>query len=199
MLNHATTHSRDRCHHLKTTIIHTTKKLEKQIKKLICTEDISDDSLLGKWNAALFHVHLKKCWLVSNGLTKYNVILTDINANKVNDIDIIFKSTFYNQLIYDGIILDSKKAEEIIGDLIFRPTDNDRSATAFQNQRIQDFEWWKYDFDSLKEMPIREINNRMNTTPIHIGKSKKMSDYTTSVEEMKKTVFISNLSDHHYT
>lgn len=184
-----THHTRNVVHHLKTTTIHTTKKLEKQIKKRIQPGDSHSTSLLGKWNANLFYVNRKKCWLVSNGLTKYTVILTDMNAKKLLNAEDIFKNTFHDQLIYDGVLIEFEEVENLIGEIMFKPTDNDRVTGGFQNQRIQEFEWWQYEYDSLADMPIRDINNRMNTTPIHIGPSKRMSDYTTSVEEIKKTVY----------
>ena len=37
-------------------------------------------------------------------------------------------------------------------------------------------------------MPIKDLANRMNTIPIHIGKSKNMSDFTNSVVEIKKVL-----------
>lgn len=35
-------------------------------------------------------------------------------------------------------------------------------------------------------MPIKDLVNRLNTSPIHIGKGRKVSDYTDAIEEMKK-------------
>ncbi|MDW5290795.1 DUF6933 domain-containing protein [Formosa sp. PL04] len=172
------------------TKIHTTKKLEKLVKKLITTDQETDCGILGKWNATVFYVDRKKCWLISNGLTKYNVILTDIKSSDLNTIDQIFKDALFGQLIYDGILTDFETINLIIGGLVFLPTDNDRSTTGFQNQRLFELDWWKNDFDSLENMPIRDLTNRMNTSPIHIGKEKKMSDFTDSVEEMKKLLTV---------
>tara|TARA_R110002051_G_scaffold198878_1_gene265967 strand:+ start:2538 stop:3065 length:528 start_codon:yes stop_codon:yes gene_type:complete len=171
---------------LKRTKIHTTKKLEKLIKKIITTEKKTESGILGKWNATVFYVDRKKCWLISNGLTKYNVILTDIKISDLKNIEQIFKNALYSQLIYDGIIVEFENLNIIIGELDFLPTDNDRSTTGFQNQRLEQIEWWKYDLGNLENMPIKDLSNRMNTVPIHIGKERKMSDYTNSVEEMKK-------------
>jgi len=171
---------------LRRTKIHTTKKLEKLIKKLITTEQKTDSGILGKWNATVFYVDRKKCWLITNGLTKYNVILTDIKASDLNKIEQIFKDAFFGQLIYDGIIMSFENLNSIIGELDFLPTDNDRSTTGFQNQRLEQVDWWKYEFGSLENMPIKDLTNRMNTSPIHIGKGRKMSDFTDSIKEMKK-------------
>ena len=173
-------------HHLRKTIIHTSKKLEKLIKKLITTDKNTDCGILGKWNATVFYVDRKKCWLITNGLTKYNVILTDIKASDLSKIEQVFKNALFGQLIYDGIITDFENLNSIIGGLDFLPTDNDRSTTGIQNQLLEQLDWWKYDFGSLENMPIKDLTNRMNTSPIHIGKGKKRSDYTDSIREIKK-------------
>jgi hypothetical protein len=95
------------------TKIHTTKKLEKLIKRLITTDKENDSGILGKWNATVFYVYRKKCWLISNGLTKYNVILTDIKASDLNRIEQIFKDSLFAQLIYDGIIIEFENLNTI--------------------------------------------------------------------------------------
>lgn len=168
------------------TPIHTSKKLEKLVKKLIQTNLNNECGKLGKWNATVFYADRKKCWLISNARTQYLVVLTDIKTADLNNIEKIFKNAFYGQLIYDGILMDFKKLDTMIGGLDFLPTDNDRKTTGFQNHRLQDLDWWKYEFGNLENMPIKDITNRMNTTPIHIGESRKMSDFTNSIKEMKK-------------
>lgn len=167
------------------TKIHTTKKLEKLIKKLISNENNTESGVLGKWNATLFFVARKKCWLLTNGHTKYNVILPDIKSSDLNDIGNIFKECFYSQLVYDGIIISFEKLESIIGELVFMASDNDRSTTGFQNQRLADLDCWKDEFRTLENMPLIDLANRMNTSPIHIGNGSR-SDYTSSIEELKK-------------
>ena len=171
---------------MKTTNIHTTKKLEKLVKKLMSSDQESNHGILGKWKATIFHVNRKKCWLITNGLTKYNVILTDIKASDFKNIEQIFKEALWDQLNFDGIPMDFETLNASIGKLNFLPTDNDRSTTGFQNQRIEELDWWKYEFETLENMPIKDLTNRINTSPIHLGKGGKMSDYTDSVEAMKK-------------
>ena len=72
------------------TPIYTTKKLEKLIKKLIIINKIDEFGILGKWNATMFYVNSKKCWLISNALTQYNVILTDVKSADLGSIGTIF-------------------------------------------------------------------------------------------------------------
>ena len=171
---------------MRKTKIHTTKKLEKLIKKLIVADKNPDSGILGKWNATVFYVDRKKCWLLTNGLTKYNVILTDIKSSELKNIERIFKDALFGQLIYDGIMTEFEHLNSIVGGLDFLPTDNDRSITGFQNQRLEQLDWWKYEFGSLENMPIKDLTNRINTSPIHIGNGRKMSDFTDSIKEMKK-------------
>lgn len=171
---------------MKQTKVHTTKKLERLIKKLILTDQNTECGILGNWNATVFYVDRKKCWLITNALTKYNVILTDIKSSDLSNIEQIFKDALFGQLIYDGIITDFKSLNLIIGGLDFLPTNNDRSTTAFQNHNLESLDWWKYEFGSLKNMPIKNLTNRLNTSPIHIGKGRKISDYTDPINEIKK-------------
>lgn len=168
------------------TPIHISKKLEKLIKKLIQSDFNGTCGLMGKWNATIFYVARKKCWLISNAKTQYVVILTDIKTADLKKIEALFKNAFYGQLVYDGIIIDFADLSAQIGKLDFLPTDNDRKTTGFQNHRLRDLDYWKYEFGSLENMPIKDLTHRMNTSPIHIGKGHKMSDYTNSIKEMKK-------------
>ncbi len=168
------------------TRIHTTKKLEPFFKKLISNDMNAETGILGKWNATIFFVERKKCLLFTNGLTKYNVILTEIKSSDLSNIEALFKSSFTSQLIYDGIIVDFDKLTMNIGQLAFLPTDNDRSTIGFQNRRLYELEDWKQEFGTLDNMPMTELASRMNSIPIHIGKSKRFSDFTSSTEEMKK-------------
>ena len=170
------------------TRVHTSRKLEKTIKKLITTHYDQPEGKFGKWNATIFHVNRKKCWLFTHGCSKYNVILTDITASDLKNIDHIFKEALYEQLVYDGIMLDYKTLDLFIGKVIFYPTDNDRSTTGFQNQNIQSLEYLKHEYASLENMPIKDLTHRLNTIPIHIGKSRKMSDFTYPKTEIAKLI-----------
>lgn len=172
------------------TTIHTSKKLEKLIQKLITVPTDVDHGPLGKWNATVFLVDRKKCWLFTNGLTKYNVILPNVKTSDITHIEEIFKNTFVNQLIYDGIIVDFEKLNTRIGQLHFLPTDNDRVTTGFMNQRVYELQIWKAEFRTIENMPMTDLANRMNGIPIHIGKSKRMADFTDAIKEMKKALSV---------
>ena len=167
------------------TPIYLSRKLEKSVKKLIVPEQVVQIGLLGKWNATLFYMDRKKCWLLSNSKTQYSVVLIDITSKKLLSISELFLKAFYAQLIHDGIKINLQTVNDIIGQLQFLPTDNDRKTTGFQNHRLYYLTLWKEQYGNLENMPIRELTGRMNGLPIHIGESKKMSDYTDSIAEIK--------------
>lgn len=174
---------------MSTTVIHVSKKLEKQVKKLIGSGEVDQPSPLGKWNAHLFYISRKKCWLVTNKKTQYHLLLTDITAKKLKDIDRIFTDVFYEQLVYDGIVVDHRQLSEWVGDLAFRPTDNDRRMNGFQNQRLFELEWKTMEYAHLDDMPIRDFNQKLNENIIHLDKDKKRSsDYTRATENMQKLI-----------
>lgn len=173
------------------TNIYTTKKLEKFVKKLIRTDEDPhnrSDSLLGDWNATLFYVDRKKCLLFTNKKTKYNVILSNIRASDLSSIGEIFKNAFYSQLVYDGIISTYDHIKSLTGRLIFRPTDNDRSTLGFQNHSLANWDWWRDKYVTLENMPMKELNGRINNVPIKLVKSYKTEDYTFASTEMKKLI-----------
>lgn len=170
------------------TTIYTTKKLERLVKHLITSDKTTEEGVLGKWNATVFYVDRKKCWLITNEPTKYNVTLTDVNAAVSRNIDVVFINALYQQFLFDRIEIGLGQMASIIGQLHFKPTNNDRSITGFQNHRLQELEGWKHEFGSLENMPMNELVHRMNTQPTPIGKGRKFADFTNPIREMKNTL-----------
>lgn len=168
------------------TSIHVSKKMEKSIKKSMTFTDNVEHGPLGKWNATLFYMDRKKCWLISNATTQYVFVLTGINSEKVKYITELFRNTLYTQLCYDGILIDSETIERLIGEIRFLPTDNDKRTTGFQNRRIYELSLWKEQYGFLVDMPIKELTHRMNNSLLHLTKTKRYSDYTDAAKEMKK-------------
>lgn len=168
------------------TPVYTSKKLEKTIKPFIAKQSLDEEeSVLGKWNATLFYVNRKKCWLVTNAKTRYNVLLTDLKAADIKNWNALFKDTLYSQLVYDGIIQSFETIDDCIGDTFFLPTDNDRPTTAFQNHRLEELEYWKERYESLEHMPVKKLNHNMNTSPFTFNQTMKRRQYTTAIDEMK--------------
>ena len=161
-----------------TTAIFTTKKLEKTISKHVSDKtQAKKNDYLGDWNANIFYAHKKKCWLLMNYKTKYVVVLNGIKASDIKNIDTIFKETFYNQLIYDGIIVDYKLIEKIIGKVQLFSTNNNRSATGSINDYLLHYKDWVSRSNSYDEMNFKKISGILNTlllnTILNFEKPKK--------------------------
>ncbi|WP_034924817.1 DUF6933 domain-containing protein [Gillisia sp. CAL575] len=147
------------------TQIYTTRKLEKLVHKYLSEENSNENNYLGKWSANIFYVNHKKCWILINKLTKYILVLSDIKQGDLNDISKIFTETFYSQLIYDGIIVEYDFIEKIVGKVELHKTDNDRSANGSLNNCLLYFDDWKHQYVNFENMPFRDLNGRLNSSP----------------------------------
>lgn len=102
------------------TRIYTTKKLEKLIQKYIKPkEQAGDPGILGKWNATVFYVNRGKNWLLFNPQTHYSVILENITAKALPNIQEKFREEFLLQLVVDGIDITQKQVDWPVEDLSF--------------------------------------------------------------------------------
>ena len=155
---------------MNTTAIYTSRKLEKQIKGFISENHSEENEYLGEWNATLFYVSHKKCWLFLNKLTNYRFIIPDVKKADVKNISNIFKENFHAQLAIDGINKDYKLIDKIIGDIALCETNNDRRQNGFINDCMFNINIWKEQFGSFENMPFRELNRRLNDVPIKLVK-----------------------------
>lgn len=169
------------------TSIYTSKKLEKLTGKLISKSPQADEEqgILGKWNANIFYVSRKKCWLVTNSRSRYSVILPDITASSLNKINDIFKNNLYSQIIYDGVFMDYSNLDNLIGRLQFHPTDNDRRTIGFQNTLFDILDYRKAEYGQLENIPLKRITHYINHTLFHWDKP-TMANSTNPVAELKK-------------
>ena len=145
------------------TSIFTTKKLEKTISKNITKELPINNNYLGDWNVNVFNVHRKKCWLLMNFKTKYVLVINGIKQSDIKNISTIFKENFYNQLIYDGIIVDYSLIEKIIGQVNLHSTNNNQSATGSMNDYLRHYKDWVSRCDSYDDVNFKDITSRLNT------------------------------------
>lgn len=91
--------------------------------------------------------------------------MPNIKKADLKNISLIFKKTFHEQLIYDGIKVDYRLIEKIIGKINLCETDNDKNANGTLNNILPYFEDWKYEFGNFENMPFRELNGRLNNQP----------------------------------
>ncbi len=166
------------------TSIYTTKKLEKLVKKKINKEAPEPNGRLGKWNGTVFYVNRRKCWLLTNALTLYNLIITDITAAELNEIERRIILEFHRQLNFDGFEVSLEIVYELIGEIKFYQTDNDRRMTGIQNQKILALEYLKSDYLSLDQMNMDILTHNFNKEPIQFGK--KQGNFIRGIYEMAK-------------
>ena len=144
------------------TPIFTTKKVEKTISKFITKETPQENNFFGDWNVNIFYAHRKKCWLLMNYKTKYVLVLNNIKQTDIKNITTIFKEQFYNQLIYDGIIINFDLLNKIIGEVKLHATNNNRSATGSMNDYLHYYKDWVSRYDNYDEINFKEITNKLN-------------------------------------
>lgn len=168
------------------TPIFTSKKLEKLTKKLIVTNELKNEEIceLGKWNATVFYVYRKKCWLVTNSHTRYSVILPNIQSSDLSKIDKIFKNKLHTQMTYDGVIFEPEEIDSLTGTLKFYSTDNDRRTIGFQNSLLSTLDYRREQYGLLENWPLIEITHYLNDTPFHWDKP-TMTSTTYPVTELK--------------
>jgi IS30 family transposase len=92
-------------------------------------------------------------------------------------------------LIYDGIIVDYKIIEKMLGEIILCETNNDRSVNGSLNNILLYFEEWKYDYGNFDNMPFRELNNRLNHLP------NKMLNWQLPQEKMNELMKAYNIDN----
>jgi len=155
------------------TSMYVSRKLEKIIKKFISNDVSQEENLLGMWNAHVFYVSRKKCWMIIHKTTRYVVVIADVKQIDVKNFTTVFTETLYSQLVYEEIRVDYSKLQTLIGEIKLNKTDNDRSANGSINNRIQDFEYWIYEFGHFNNMPFRDLNGRLNNQVIEMFKWKK--------------------------
>jgi uncharacterized protein DUF6933 len=102
------------------TPIHISKKLEKLISKHIGKRTSESNFYLGKWNANIFYVDRKKCWLFTNSETKFSIIIPNLKSADIKNITEIFTENLYSQLIYESILIDFEQLKDWIWKVFYR-------------------------------------------------------------------------------
>lgn len=144
------------------TVIFVTKKIEKTLTKHITKNTSKENIFFGEWNVNIFHAHRKKCWLLMNYKTKYVVVINGIKQSDIKNISTIFKENFYNQLIYDGIIIDYNLIDKNIGEIKLHSTNNNRSALGSMNDYLYHYKDWLSRSNSYEDVNFKKITNKLN-------------------------------------
>ena len=147
-----------------TTRIYVSSKIQKGYKKLLLNSLPGKSEILdhdNSWNANYIPMFGKKCWIVTHTITRYTVIIPDLKAKDIEHFQSIFRENIINQLIKKHLI-NPDMVNEFIGEVEFYPTNGDRSTIAYNNQRMQDVSYWRYEFGSFEEIPFCKIGSNIN-------------------------------------
>jgi hypothetical protein len=147
-----------------TTRIYVSSKIQKSYKKLTLNDLPEKSGMLeheNSWNANYVPMFGKKCWIVTHTITRYTVIIPDVKAKNIEHFQSIFRENMINQLIKKYLI-NPDNVKEFIGEVKFYPTNGDRSTIAYNNQRMQDVSYWRYEFDSFEKIPFYKIGSNIN-------------------------------------
>ena len=166
------------------TPIHVSKKPEKLIKKCIIPTGANENTgILGKWNATVFYVNLRKNWLLYNPKTHYSLILENITAKDLPNIREKISQEPQLQLRIDGINGTQEQVNWLLGDISFHPTNGDRSASGHMNQIIFTLECH---LDGEFYHSLAQINAYLNDSIFSLDGVSKYTNITTPRKEMEK-------------
>ncbi len=148
------------------TTIYCTAKLKEFIKPIIGIE--TPLSIEHQWNAHLLYLNGRKCIAFLHKETIYTVVLFDIVKKDLVNIEKLFIEEFIKQLYSDKILdkRDEILAREQIGEINFRPTDNDRRTLASLNDKIARLRCWNNSEPNLIERVKNYVSRHINKTPM---------------------------------
>jgi hypothetical protein len=151
------------------TRVYCTKKLEVFIGNVQQTlPDDYNDIKLSDWNAHLFFVDKRKCFVFVNILTNYSVFIADIVKKDLKNIDEIFMIRLNEQLLQDKVICDFKNAIPLTDcvKISFFKTNNNKKVIGRINDFVSTFKvHCSYKYGHLNEMDIVYENGLINTMP----------------------------------
>jgi len=146
------------------TRIYVSEKIRKNYKKMIIKdlpEKIEMQSHQNSWNAHYVVIFGKRCWVVTNSITRYTVVIPDVKAEKLDNFRFFFLDNMINQLIKKHVV-DPEKIQNFIGEIEFYPTNGDRSCIAYINKRIEDIEYWKLEVNNFVDFPFWMMGSNFN-------------------------------------
>jgi len=162
------------------TPIFLTKKLEKLLSKQITITTPLLGNNFGKWNMTIFYIAKKKWLLFTHSETMFSIVLPNIKLSDLKNIDSLFFNSFHEQLIFEKIDIDYAILKELIGNINFHPTDNDKRTIGVQNSILETIKQFKFRYSNFKDISANELCSRLNHAPYSFLKwefpLEKMSD-----------------------
>lgn len=140
-----------------------TEKLKKFFKPIM-----SDEMLLSvgdQWNANLTFIDKRKCVAFIHKETLYVVVIFDILTRDLKNIKRLFTEAYIRQLYTDGILERENEllVRNQIGEMYFKPTDNDRKTIGSLTDTIKRIslikEYHTFNMEAVKNYVARYVND----------------------------------------
>ncbi len=140
-----------------------TEKLRKFFKPIM-----SDEILLSvgdQWNANLTFIDKRKCVAFIHKETLYVVVIFDILTRDLKNIKQLFTEAYIRQLYTDGILERENEllVRNQIGEMYFKPTDNDRKTIGSLTDTIKRIslikEYQTFNMEAVKNYVSMYVND----------------------------------------
>lgn len=179
------------------TRIYVSGKIKKAYKKLELEPLPEKDELdnhENSWNAHYMNIDSKKCWILTHTKTRYTVFIPEVNVSKLNDLRHWFLDQMINQIFKSRNIdlteFDPDRIEEFVGEFEFYPTNNNKSCISYINKRIEELEYWKYDYyHNYDLMPFYKLGALSNELGSMLRNGK--SEYIRPTKEILELINVS--------
>ncbi len=164
-----------------TTRIYISAKIQKNYKKIVLNPlpDVANmQEHINSWNANYIPFLGKKCWLLTHTITRYTVIVPDITVKDLDQLLFLFQECIIQQLVQKHLI-NADRVLDLVGQIEFYPTNNDKSSIGYNNQRIQDLSYWKTTFHSFEEVSFSRLGANLNIIGTRLNHGKSQYIYPT--------------------
>jgi hypothetical protein len=129
----------------------------------------ADDDFRYYWNAHLFYVAKRKCIIITNKRTLYNIVLLDVLKKDMKIFDAMFYSALRVQLIKDNLFDEPEQVywKSHSTAINFFPTDNDKKVIGSINEFIYQLTVGiSYDVEQLRILNDSTAASYINESPM---------------------------------
>jgi hypothetical protein len=167
------------------TSIFVSRKIERVFKSLELKDRKSLEGKFNSWNAHYATLDRKKYWTITHSFSRYSVYLPDFKAKDLKYFREIFIDRIISQLRVSKAenkiqSFDPSAIDTFIGDVSFHKTNNDRSAVAYINKRIEELKYWYYYREDYSYISLDTLAAHMNILGSKIIDGKNEFNYPTT-------------------
>lgn len=92
-------------------------------------------------------------------------MLSDIQKSDYAHFSETFITTFIDQLRIESISFNESTLRELVGEIVFHRTDNDKAIIGTQNYLLGYVDFWKSKYGSIENWNFRILNSHINSVP----------------------------------